>query len=446
MIQGREIDLAILRAEGERRETIRKFDWAFQTEERPGQRIPEGDWRIWLILAGRGWGKTRVGAETVRIWSEEFPRVSLIGRTISDVRDLMIEGISGLQAVFPSWRRIEWIPSRRLIRFPSGSIGKVFTSDEPEMLRGPEHMKIWADEVAAWVHPQETWDMSMLGLRQGSSPQCVATTTPKPIPLVRDLKKRAGLEIDPRGRVVLSAGSTYENEKNLAPEFLGEILGAYEGTRLGKQEIHAEVLEDVEGALWRSTLIDPWRIDRLDVSLRGRTVVSVDPAASTGEDSDETGIIATTKIKVCPFPHQSVPLEGGRPSGVGGCYAVLADRSGRWSPDVWARRSLDLLDEIDGDRIIGERNNGGDMVEAVIRHTRRNAPLKTIHASKGKEARAEPVVALYEQGRVHHVGLLPSLEDEMVVFPVGEGHDDRVDALVYGLTELSGPKRSLRAF
>ena len=439
-----EIDLAILQSERERRQTLRRFDWS--AKARPSQEIPEGDWRIWLALAGRGWGKTRVGAETVRIWSESFPRISLIGRSIGDARDLMIEGISGLLNVFPPWRRCEWVPSRRLIRFPSGAVGHVYTSDEPEGLRGPEHMKVWADELAAWYYPQETWDMMMLGLRQGESPQVLATTTPKPIPLVKELIKRSLLEKDPKGRVILTKGSTYENEDNLAPEFIAEIVGQYEGTRLGRQELNAEVLEDVPGAFWRSALIDPWRMESIDRSLLRRTVVAIDPAATHGEDSDETGITVAASLASCPFPHRDRPLADGLESGKGGCFAVLADGSGRYSPDQWARRALDLFDSWEADRIVGERNNGGEMVEAVIRGIRRNASLKTIHASKGKDARAEPVVALYEQGRVHHIGRFPVLEDQQMVFPVGGGLDDRVDSLVYDLTELAGAKKGLAAY
>lgn len=423
-----EIDLAIFRQELERRTSIRRFDW--NERARDDQKVPPGDWRIWLVLAGRGWGKTRVGAETVRIWSESFPRISLIGRTIQDVRDLMIEGISGLEKVFPGWRRIEWVPSRRLIRFPSGAIGKVFTSDEPEMLRGPEHMKIWADEVAAWVHPRETWDMAMLGLRQGSSPQVIATTTPKPITLIRDLLTRSSLAEDPKGKVILTVGSTYANRDNLAPEFLAEILGAYEGTRLGRQELHAEVLTDVENALLRSDDI-PIQVPPLAMIegvLRpdmSRVVVAIDPAVTSEADSDETGIIGAG---ICRTPDHL-----GRSRGW-----ILEDRSLRGTPHEWATAAVRLYHELRADRIVAEANNGGEMVETTIHTVDPNVPVLLVHASKGKQARAEPVAALYQQGRIIHARSFPELESQWTGWePTGGGRSpDRLDAATWAITNL----------
>jgi len=424
-----------VQAEQDRRALLRRYDW--DANARDKQRIPPGDWRAWLILAGRGFGKTRTGAETVRKWSYEAESIGLIGRTLSDVRELMVDGPSGLLHVFPPWERPEWIASRRLVRFPSGATGHVFTSDEPEMLRGPQHGKLWMDEAAAWVYPDTTWNMAMFGLRVPPSPQAVITTTPKPIPLIKTLLKRAaawaGGEPSPDdirlGRVVMSRGSTHENVANLDPAFLGEIMNAYEGTRLGRQEIDAEVLEDIAGSLWKRADIqyrDPG-MDADGAYNMSRIVVAIDPAATSGVTADETGIVA---------------------AGVGldGLGYVMEDASLRGSPDEWGSAAVRLYHRLKADRIIAESNNGGEMVEHVIRTVDPGVPVTLVHASRGKKVRAEPVAAKYEQRRVFHVKPLTLLEDQMTSWlPITQGREsdildvgspDRVDALVWGLTHL----------
>jgi predicted phage terminase large subunit-like protein len=419
--------LALLEAEQERRRRARQYDWSLSG--RPDQHLPEGDWRIWLVLAGRGWGKTRTGAEAVRSWSERFSRISLIAPTGDDAREIMVEGESGVLAVFPQDRPARYIANRRRIVFPSGSIGTIYSADEPDRLRGPQHTKVWADELAAWRYP-EAWDMAMLGLRLGASPQAIITTTPKPTALVKELRNRSHLETDPLGRVILTRGSTYDNAANLAPAFLSEIVQRYEGTRLGRQELHAEILEEIEGALWTGAMIEAHRVR--EAPRMARVIVAVDPATTHGPESDETGITV-----------------GGR--GEDGDLYVLASEGLRASPETWGSRVLSLYDEHYGAAIVAETNQGGEMVSAVLRavcaRTGRTLPrVITIHAKKAKVLRAEPVVAMYEQGRVHHVGVFPVLEEQQTSFPVATEHDDRVDATVYALTELAATKRSITAY
>lgn len=427
MISPEAIDLEILRSERERRSLVRRFDWSQQG--RDTQQIPPGDWRVWLVMAGRGFGKTRTGAEAVRQWSEDFPAIGLIGRTLPDARDLMVEGPSGLLAVCPPWRRAEWIASKRQVRFASGAVARVFTSEEPEMLRGPQHQKIWADEAGAWMHAQDTWNMAMFGLRVPPSPQVIVTTTPRNIGLVRELVRRGrawdGGEVPDRdrelGRVVITSGSTHENAANLDPAFLGEVLNAYEGTRLGRQEIDAELLTDVPGALWRQEDIkyrDPgtnedgsWRL--------GRCVVAIDPAVTSGEGSDETGIIA---------------------GGVGGdgMGYVVADESIRGTPGEWASQAVRLYHRLKADEIVAEVNNGGEMVAHTIHTIDPRVPVRMVTATRGKDTRAQPIVAKYEQNRVFHVRPFPALEDQMTSWDPNEGgkSPDRMDANVWLWTHL----------
>lgn len=381
--------------------------WARDT-----QLPPVGDWRTWLILAGRGFGKTRTGAETVRARVEAgaATRVALVGQTAADVRDVMIEGESGILAVSPPWFEPKYEPSKRRLTWPNGAIATAYSADEPRQLRGPQHDFAWADELASWATP-EAWDQLMFGLRLGSDPRVIVTTTPRPTRIIRELLA------DPTTHA--TRGSTYDNRANLAPAFFEQIIRKYEGTRLGRQELHAEVLDDVPGALWTRAMLDATRTRTAPPELT-RVVVAIDPAVTSGEDSDETGIVTVGKDAA-------------------GEYHVLADRSCRMTPDGWARRAVAAFDEHNADRIVAEVNNGGDLVEATLRTVRRNIPYAKVHASRGKRVRAEPIAALYEQRRVHHYGDLAQLEDQMVTFtPDGmDGSPDRVDALVWALTELS---------
>jgi predicted phage terminase large subunit-like protein len=375
---------------------------------RDNQRPPEGDWATWLILAGRGFGKTRVGSETVRRWVQDFPFVNLIGATADDARDIMIEGESGILAICPRQERPVYLSSKRCLEWPNGARSLIFTADEPERLRGKQHMKLWCDELGSWRRP-EAFVQAMLGLRLGALPQAVVTTTPKPVRLIRELMADIG--------TVTTRGSTYDNRGHLAPGFFARIINRYEGTRLGRQELNAELLDDVEGALWSGELIEAARVRKApDMA---RIVVAIDPATTSGEDSDETGIVVAGR-------------------GVDGHAYVLRDLSCRLSSNGWGNRAINAYREFRADRIVAEVNNGGDLVEDVIRVIDRNISYRAVHASRGKVVRAEPISALYEQKRVHHVGLFAELETQMCSFVPDnfDGSPDRVDALVWALTEL----------
>lgn len=370
---------------------------------RESQLAPDGDWTVWLYSGGRGAGKTRAGAEWVH---EQVAagrrRVALIGPTAGDARDVMVEGESGILNCGPV--RPTYEPSKRRVTWPNGAIATTYSADEPDRLRGPQHDAAWADEIAAWRYPA-AWDMMMLGLRLGADPRVVATTTPKPVKLVRDLLQTA----------VVTRSTTYDNLDNLAPTFREQILARYEGTRLGRQELLAELLEDVPGALWTRDLIERSRgVVPDDLS---RIVVAVDPAVTSGEDSDQTGIVVVGTI--------------------GNVGYLLEDLSGRFPPEQWARLAVDAYRRWGADRIVAEANNGGDLVTTVLQAVDRNVPVRLVRASRGKRARAEPVSALYEQDRVVHAGTFPELEDELCVWTPGTTESpDRMDALVWGLTDL----------
>ena len=388
-----------------------RYEWKERARDK--QKPPPGDWRVWLLLAGRGFGKTRTGAELVRqrVGMRTARHNALVAPTAADARDVMVEGESGLLSIAPPWDRPEYEPSKRRLTWENGATATTYSADEPERLRGPQHDFAWCDELAAWRYP-EAWDMLMFGLRLGDDPRAVVTTTPRPTKLIK------ALVADPK--VVVTHGATWENAVNLAPAFLEQIVRRYEGTRLGRQELDAEILKDVPGALWTHGLIDATRMNT--VPSLTRIVVAIDPAVSTAEHADETGIVVAGKDAA-------------------GHGFVLADLSGRYAPTEWARAAIAAYRTHNADRVVAEINNGGDMVEATLRMVDPAVSFAAVHASHGKVARAEPVAALYEQGRVHHLGALPLLEDQMCCF----AHDydrasgyspDRVDALVWALTEL----------
>jgi predicted phage terminase large subunit-like protein len=384
-------------------------EWA-----RPAQRPPLGPWRVWLLLAGRGFGKTRTGAEYVRamVGMRKARRIALVAPTAADARGVMVEGESGLLSIGPPEDRPDYEPSKHLLSWPNGAIATTYSADEPDRLRGPQHDLAWCDELAAWRYPQ-AWDILLLGLRLGADPRAVVTTTPRPTRFIRDLLA------DPK--VAVTHGRTTENKKNLAPAFLDQIVRRYEGTRLGRQELDAEILEDVPGALWSHGVIDAARADAAPELTR--MVVAVDPAVSSDEHADETGIVVAGKD-------------------ANGHGYVLADLSGRYTPTEWARAAIAAYRAHQADRIVAEVNNGGEMVEATLRIVDPGVPFTAVHAARGKVARAEPVAALYEQGRVHHLGAFPALEDQMCGFAhdfdrAAAGYSpDRVDALVWALSEL----------
>lgn len=395
---------------------------------RPNQLSPEewgDDQTFWIIVAGRGFGKTRTGAETTLDHIEELKdqaRVALIAPTASDARDVMIEGESGILAcALRRGIKCNYEPSKRRITFDNGALCTAYTAEKPDRLRGPQHTFAWCDEVSSWEYDQETWDMMQFGLRLGPCPKVIVTTTPKPRLLMRDLYK------DPRS--IITRGSTYDNKDNLAPTFLDAIKQKYEGTRLGRQELYGELLEDNPDALWQPEMIESSRIkdaSELDNEQKTykynltRIVVAVDPAVTSGDKADETGIVVV-----------------GRDAN--SHYYILSDRTGRYTPDEWGRVVSDLYNEWSADRVVAEVNQGGDMVEHVLRTVNRNISYKSVRATKGKRARAEPISALYEQDKVSHLGYFPALEEQMCMFTpdMKEGSPDRVDALVWGLTEMS---------
>ena len=386
------------------------YDWPFWA--RAKQLPPAGGWRVWLILAGRGFGKTRTGAEWVRALAESgrARRIALVAETAADARDVMIEGESGLLSCSPPWARPRYEPSKRRVTWPNGAVATSFSADDPDQLRGPQFDAAWADEIAKWRY-EAAWDNLTLGLRLGADPRCVATTTPKPRAWL------ARLMADPG--TVVTRGTTRENAANLAPVFLDQVVARYAGTRLGRQEIEGEFLTEVPGALWTRALIEATRAASAAPDL-ARVVVAVDPAVTSGATSDETGIVVA-----------GVDGEGR--------FWVLEDLSDRMSPDLWARRAAEAYRRHRADAVVCEVNQGGDLVVATLRTVDRSLPVRAVRATRGKRLRAEPVAALYEQGRVRHAGGFPQLEDQMAGFTgtPGEASSDRLDALVWALTDLA---------
>lgn len=381
---------------------------------RPEQLTPRGDWNVWLILAGRGWGKTMTGAFDTMIYALNNPdsRCAVVVPTFGDLRRVAFGGVSGILKWLPDeclmkGRGQGYSSSAQEIRLYNGSLIQGFAATEPERLRGPQFHRAWCDEIAAWFYP-ETFDQLMFGLRLGDNPQCVITTTPKPNALTRSLIKRTN--------TVVTRGSTFDNSANLAPAALQQLKEKYEGTRLGRQELYAEVLDDTEGALWNYSMIEKTRIKtapELD-----RIVVAIDPAVTSNDDSDETGIVVAARS--------------------GDKFYVLDDQSLRDTPDSWSKLAVKLYHQYEADLIVAEVNNGGDLVERLIRLSDRNVSYRSVRATRGKILRAEPIAALYEQGKVHHVGLFPVLEDQMCSYSGQvKPSPDRLDALVWALTELS---------
>ncbi len=395
-----------------------EYCWQFWAREE--QLPPAGDWRFWLLRGGRGGGKTRAGGEWVRDRVErgECRRVALIAPTMTTGRQVMIEGESGLLAISPPWFQPKFEPSRHQVRWPNGAVATLFSADVPERLRGYQHDGFWADELCAWRSASYAWDMLLLGLRLGVNPRGIITTTPKSITLYKQLLQ------DPT--VAMTTSTTYRNAPNLAPQFLAEIVKRYEGTRLGRQELDAEVVEDAEGALWRRAWIERDRVR--DVPELTQVVVAIDPAMTSGEGAAETGIV------------------------VAGCdrrehVYVLEDCSVHASPDTWARRAIEAYHRHRADMLVVEANQGGELVTHTLQTVDPNVPIETVHASRGKRTRAEPVAALYEQGRVHHVGTLSELEDQLCLWEplTGDLSPDRLDALVWAVSQLmvTGPALGL---
>ncbi len=400
-------------------------DWLFWA--RPEQREPSGQWDVWLILAGRGAGKTRTGTEWIRkcacastpLAGGRYRQFALVAETAADARDVIVEGSSGLLAIHPPAFRPKFEPSKRRLTWPNGATATLYNATEPDQLRGPQHDAAWCDELAKWRYARETWDMLQFGLRLGDAPRQVVTTTPRPIPIIRDLIAREG-----KG-VKLTRGTTYDNRANLAQTFFETIVKHYEGTRLGRQELNAELVDDADGALWTRALLDQSRVaGSLSLPQMQRVVVGIDPAAKASAEGDRT---SETGLVVAGL-------------GEDGRGYVLDDLSCRLSPRGWACKAIAAFDRYEADALVVEINQGGAMVEAVLRAERAGLPLRQVRASRGKTVRAEPIAALYEQGRVSHAGAFPALEDQMAMFTPfgieGGGAADRVDALVWALSDL----------
>ena len=349
---------------------------------------------------------------------------ALVAGTADDARKTMLsagmensKGASGILAISPPDFRPVYESTKRMLTWPNGTKATLYSAEEPNRLRGPQHAWGWCDELAAWEKEAEAWEMFLFGLRLGENPQAAITTTPRPIKILRDLLK------DPK--TVVTRGTTFDNIDNLAPAFFASIISKHKGTRLGKQELYGEILDDAPGALWKSAQLDETRKDKKPDDLR-RVVVAIDPAVSTNKKSDEIGMIV---------------------AGVGPCCCkgveemhgfVFVDESGQYSPNAWAQKAVACYHRYQADRIVAEINNGGNLVEANLRTVDNNIPYKAIHAASGKRTRAEPVAALYEQKKIHHIGVLAGLEDQMTTWDplVSKDSPDRVDALVYALTDL----------
>lgn len=394
------------------------FHW--KAWARPNQMPPSEAWDGWLILAGRGWGKTKAGAEVIRdeAQSGRSKRIGLVAETSADGKDVIVNGESGIIACSPPWFMPTFTASnsngRPKLVWPNGTIASLYDAREPDQLRGPQHDFIWFDELAKYRYAEAVFDQAMFGLRLGNRPRWLATTTPRPIALIKRLVKQEG--------VIVTRGKSSDNFANLASVYRTNVIERLKGTRLGRQELDAEILEDVPGALWSRRSLDEARVDRAPGL--SRLVVGVDPAVTSGDNANETGIIVAG---------MSDDKHG----------YVLEDWSTRGSPDQWGRKAVAAYRKHGADHIIAEANQGGEMVRMVLKSVEPNIPVRLVHASRGKYVRAEPVSALYEQGRVHHVGTLPTLEDQMIAFTPESAADrskgispDRVDALVWALTEL----------
>ena len=408
---------ALLGAMSERQQHALRHHWRLWAHD--GQLPPEGEWLAWLILAGRGFGKTRAGAEWVRAIAETdgSARIALVGASLGEARSVMVEGDSGVMAIAPRGERPKFEPSKRQLVWPSGAQATLFSAGEPESLRGPQHSHAWCDEIAKWDNAggkaQAAWDNLLLGLRLGANPQAVATTTPRAVALLTRLVAHP--------EVAITRGRTKDNGRNLPPRYLSAMKREFGKSALGRQELDGELLQDVEGALWTRALLEQCR-EAAASSPPLRVVVGVDPPASA--HGDACGIV------VCAL-------------GEDGLARVLADCSvEKASPERWARAVARAAAAWQADRVVAEANQGGAMVESVLRAAEVTLPVRLVHASHGKAARAEPVAALYEAGRVRHSGQFPVLEDQLCGLMAGGGYEgpgrspDRADACVWALTEL----------
>jgi len=382
---------------------------------------PGSEWLVWLAMAGRGWGKTRSGSEWTRRKTERVSRFALIGPTVSHVRDVLVEGESGIIRIFEmAGKKVEWEPSKRKITCPNGALIYTYSGEEPDRLRGPEHGAAWLDEPAHIPLIEALWDNLLLGLRLGRHPQIMCSTTPLPTKWMKVLVERPD--------TIVTRGATYENLDNLSPLFRQQVLEKYEGTRLGRQELHGEILTDVEGALWSWEIIEDNREFNVDYRDLTRIVVGIDPSGTSSKKRDETGIVVVGQRENHLY--------------------VLEDASGHYTPEAWAAKAWEMYDKYEADKIVAEKNYGGEMVLSTLRNSRFNqkgrraddSAASLVHSRRGKALRAEPIVGLYEQERVHHTSQFTDLEEQMTQWVPGTADSpDRVDALVHACTDLAKP-------
>ncbi len=402
---------AALHREKERRKKVEDF-YAWERHARDNQLPPPGTWHAWLILAGRGFGKTRTGAETVRMWVHDkgYRHLALIGETELETRHVMVEGSSGLLSVHPPRERPLYESSKRQILWPNGAVATCFSATAYEQLRGPQFDGAWIDELAKFRESDKVWDQLMFGLRLGAAPRVIITTTPRPTPFLKQLLK------DPN--VAVTRGSTFDNAQNLAPPFLTHMERQYGDTCLGRQELYAEIVEETKGSLWNRVLIERAKADFKKGALQ-RIVIAVDPAVTNGPKSDETGII----------------VAGLTQEGIG---VILEDLSGRFATHSWVQSVVANYHHWKADRVVAEVNMGGDLVEQLLRVHDPSLSYKGVRATRGKVVRAEPIAALYEQGKVWHASTFPHLEEQLCSYVPGQsyGSPDRLDALVWALTDL----------
>jgi len=404
---------------------LASLPWLFEFWALPHQLPPEGDWKTWVVMGGRGAGKTRAGSEWVRAQVEgatpDAPgharRVALVGETFDQTRDVMVFGESGILACSPPDRRPQWEAGRRRLVWPNGATAQLCSAHEPEALRGPQFDAAWVDELAKWRKAEETWDMLQFALRLGEHPQQMVTTTPRNVAVLKRILGNAS--------TVTTHAPTEANRAYLAESFLAEVEARYGGTRLGRQELEGVLLEDVEGALWTTAMLEGCRIEATPVLTR--IVVSVDPSVTGGAASDECGIVVAGVVaEGAPSNWRAV---------------VLEDASIRGGPTDWARAAIAAMARHGAERMVAEVNQGGDLIESVIRQIDPLVPFRALRAGRGKGLRAEPVAALYEQGRVQHLRGLGALEDQMCRMTVGgyrgKGSPDRLDALVWAIHELT---------
>jgi phage terminase large subunit-like protein len=399
--------------------------WLFEFWALPHQLPPRGAWKTWVIMGGRGAGKTRAGSEWVRAQVEgpgpgdpgAAKRVALVGETVDQVRDVMVLGESGIIACSPPDRKPEWQASKHQLVWPNGAVAQVFSAHEPEAMRGPQFDAAWADELGKWKKGGEAWDQLQFALRLGKNPRCVVTTTPRAVEVLKAILKNPS--------TVITHAPTEANRAYLAESFLAEVQARYGGTRFGRQELEGVLVEDEEGALWTTEMLERARVGT--VPEFNRIVVAVDPPVTATKQSDECGIVVVgADTRGDPKDWRAVVLEDASVKGA--------------SPEGWARAALAAMERHGADRLVAEVNQGGDLVEQVVRTIDPQVPFRAVHATRSKMLRAEPVAALYEQGRVSHVRGLGALEDQMCRMTAtgwkGNGSPDRLDALVWALTEL----------